>query len=134
MKKVLLALFLCLIITSLSFSEWRETTPEERAFDKKVVTEFEKILTDAARKMTQHWKYTFNPGYEGRYEIDAPDHLPHELRCSMLLDFPGESEEAQKLELEGNRYAEVTDSLAALGRRILWKIPGTEPRFMWTSW
>ncbi len=115
------ALILVLGLAGVVPAQFRQTTEAERAWDQQVVSEFEKILTNAAGKMSQPWVYKFDPEYHGyqRDEIDVSvcGFLPHELRCSILLTFPGESEAAQKLELEGNRYAEISDSLTAIGQQ-----------------
>jgi len=103
-------------LAGIALAQFRPVTDEEHAFDRRVTTAFDSLLTAAARKMEQPWQFKFEPGYHGwmRDEIDCP-HLPHELRFSISLFFPGESEQALALELEQNRYCAITDSLAALG-------------------
>jgi hypothetical protein len=116
MKKIVFALILCLAVSSLSRAQWRAATPAEIAFEKRISAEFEKILTAAAKKMSQPWTYQFNPAHQGPFDFDACDYIPHEVRVSMGLAFPPDSPDANRIEQELIRYEQIRDSLAQSGK------------------
>jgi hypothetical protein len=116
MKKIVFVLILCLAVSSLALAQWRAATAEEIAFEKRISAEFEKILTAAAKKMSQPWTYQFNPAHQGPFDFDACDYIPHEVRVSMGLAFPPDSPDANRIEQDLIRYDQIKDSLAQSGK------------------
>jgi len=115
MKRLCFAFMICLVWMGVSSAQWRAATQAEIAFEKRISVEFEKILTDAAKKMSQPWTFQYHPAHDGPFDFDACDYIPHEVRVSMGLSFPGDSPDANRLEQELNRYDQIKDSLGALG-------------------
>lgn len=120
MKKM----FIILILFSLnqnSFSQWRQTTQQERNFSKQVMQKLEPIIFSAAGKMKNKWSFEFEEkkknALEGPMDIDDGHarNNPYEVRSYFRLYF--ENEEWEKLNFDEriNSYAQTVDSLNALG-------------------
>lgn len=120
MKKTFL-IFLLVSAHHIVFSQWRQTTAQERNFSKQVMLKLEQIIFSAASKMKNNWSFEFEEkkknALEGPTDIDGghANNNPYEVRSYFRLYFENEEWEKLNFDERVNSYAQTVDSLNALG-------------------